>query len=285
MCLCCKTTSKISAPKSVKDKKIFKAILAFGIHFRDCKGWTPLHHAIQLNLPKFVEELLQNGADTKARTNVAFKWNARDMAPGLTCLQLAVKLNRLEIVKSILKANDLKGIKTDFCTYDILYTLMIKENIEMVKILLDHNLVDVNNSELTSIMYHAIDEYCSDKWVKLILDHGFEVDKEIGSHGRTGLILALMWNPYNEIVRLFLEYGANPNHVMKYSWCKDYVLTWTLNIRNFEGAKLLLQSGASISPRNKFGNTIFEEVLKNYSSIGVDETWNQIKQIVFFQSL
>ena len=240
MCLFCELMSNISAaPKSIKNKKLAEILLDFGVHFKDCRGWTPLYHAIQRNLHEVVEELLQNGANPNLRTNgrVALLFDKTIVEQAsLTPFQLAVNLNRVEIVKLLLKLRDFKPAPLNL---DMFKCMLFNDNMEMARVLLDHGHIDPNSSKQITLMNYAI-LHGKYQWIKLLLAHEFKVEN-VDRYGHTGLHLALMCGN-NKIAHLFLENGANPNQLLTGGYL--YPLTVALTKENGEGAKLLLQYGA-----------------------------------------
>ena len=267
MCLFCDFVAKISAaPKRIKDKKLAETLIDFGVHFKDCRGWTTLYHAIQRNLPEVVEKLLKNGANPNVRANGRVALLFDKTIEAQTPFELAVNLNRVEILRLFLKQYEFKPVPLSF---DILKCMLFSDNFEIAKILLDHGLIDPNSSKQVALMSYAI-LHGKHQWIKLLLEHGYEVDK-VDKYGHTGLHLALMCGN-NKIIQLFLEDEANPNQLMPGGYL--YPLTIALTKQNGEGTDLLTKFGASLKLRNISGNTVFEEVLKSRSL-------NQMKQVLF----
>ena len=65
MCSFCELGAKISGSNEAIDREFVNSMMANGVNSKDCKGQTPLYHAIQKNLPEMVETLIENGADPK----------------------------------------------------------------------------------------------------------------------------------------------------------------------------------------------------------------------------
>lgn len=127
--------------------------------------------------------------------------------------------------------------------------------------------VDISSNTITPLLMSCVDYYNKDyntklyvyeKLVKLFIDHGANVNHVVGN-GLTPLMYTCRFsNNYSniKIVKLLLDAGADTN--IKNHFGNDALL---LSIKygscdsNLETIKLLLDNGANINSRNIYGNT------------------------------
>ena len=189
MCQFCDIAVNMTGSKVVRDREFVKTMMAYGVNTKDCNGKTPLHHAIEKNLPTMVEKLVKNGANHNLGSELA------------------------------------------------VLVMLFKNDIEMGKRLLTHGAIFHNDWMILAIMADR------QEWVKMFLDHGFEVDKVLHgmfNDGNTGLQIALE-NGRTEIFNLFLQHGAS------------------LRFRNLNGDTALEQT----SKLTIIGKTQILEIFKN----------------------
>ena len=236
MCSFCEFGAKISGSNEAIDREFVNSMMANGVNTKDCKGLTPLHHAIQKNLPEMVEILIENGADTKI---------------GQSPFELAVLLQQYQVVELLLKSYDINELKSTLNTNFVAFTVLhFDDGSKMAKLLFDHGFLDPNDESMVSWMQLAIPIDRQD-WVRLFLNHGFEIDKVIGPSGKTGLHEAV-------------------------------------NLRNLEIAQLFIQHGASLRSRNSDGNTTFEHICILLAGGGGEQfdprTIGMFKNIMYLES-
>ena len=184
---------------SARIKEFFNTMLADGINSKDCRGWTPLHHAIHMKLPNLAKQLLEFGADPKIRTE-----------EGHTPLEFAVKSKQYNLVKLSLKLldpNETKTILPDLGSsivilLDFGLSIVCCDDFKMIKIFLEHG-IDPDENWMTSAIL-----FDQQEWIKLFFHYGFEADKILNQLGKTGLEVALQMRRA-EIVKLFVQYGAS----------------------------------------------------------------------------
>ena len=92
----CKPCFLSGSTEVTRIKEFFNTMLANGINSKDCMGWTPLHHAINKNLPNLAKQLLEYGADPKISLEIGH----------ITPLHWAVGSKQYHVVKLILKLLD-----------------------------------------------------------------------------------------------------------------------------------------------------------------------------------
>ena len=71
MCQFCDIAANMTGSKAVRDREFVKIMMAYGVNTKDCTGRTPLHHAIEKNLPTMVEKLFENGANQNLGSELA----------------------------------------------------------------------------------------------------------------------------------------------------------------------------------------------------------------------
>ena len=181
-----------------RNREFVTTMMENGINTKDCKGWTPLHHAIVKNLPEMVEKLLENGADLKTRSKV-LKHLSIEQSP----LELAVILQKYQMVQLLLKSCDINELKSSLNFASIGVRLMgINNDLNMGRLLLDHG-IGVDDNWITLAIMGDLQE-----WVKLFFQYGFELDKVLDTFGSTGLQEAIKLGR-TKIAKEFIQNGSS----------------------------------------------------------------------------
>lgn len=107
--------------------------------------------------------------------------------------------------------------------------------------------------------------------VKLLIDHGANVNAATTNLGDTALTLAITYSPPNEIVDLLIQRRANVNHVTLTGSSPLTQAAWT---GNAHAVRLLLERGADPKFTNKKGKT----ALDNATDKGHEEVARIIKE-------
>ncbi|ANB50222.1 putative ankyrin repeat protein [Powai lake megavirus] len=166
------------------------------------------HNYINIEIIKL---LLDHGADIEAKN-----------IEGMTALMYsiyALKSNGLDIVKLLLKYGANIEAKTDHgLTFLMLICINIIEinNDEAIEYVIDRcpNINSVSNEGCTALMYtcRLIGEKSTVKIIELLLKHG--ACPNITNNGMTVLRKILQMNQNDDLVKLLLQYNANPNVVI-----------------------------------------------------------------------
>ena len=197
MCQFCDLSAKFSRLKVDGRREFVKTIMANGINIKDCKGWTPLHHAILKNLPEMVEKLIRNGADLKIKSQVIY--TSFEQSP----LDVAIILQIYPMVELLLKSCSISELKSSLSYANIGVRMMAFNNdIKMGKLLLDHG-IGVHDDLVSLAIMGDLHE-----WVKLFIQYGFEVDKVMDTYRRTGLQVALEVGR-TKAAETFIQHGAS----------------------------------------------------------------------------
>ena len=96
----------------------------------DSTGWTAMHYAIQHSALRLVQLLLTYGAKTESPSIDQFKESDQTPLSCLSCLSLAIQLQRIEIVKTLLTWN--ADATVALSQVDVAYML---ENIDLAMML------------------------------------------------------------------------------------------------------------------------------------------------------
>jgi len=224
------------------DYTIVKILIERGIDIesKNTKGYTALINAARNGHREIVELLLNNGANINAWSN------CRSSEDG-TALISAAKNGHIGIVKLLLdrdaELDDIALIK-----------VASKGHIEVAELLLSKG-ANINALASTfSPLYSAV--LNNDlEMVKLLLEHNPDIDHH-DIVGYTPLILAA-WRGYTEIVRLLLGHGAAIDAITKgfIRNTADTALSLAAHHGQLEVVKLLLYHGANAKLQSKVGNT------------------------------
>ena len=166
------------------------------------------------------------------KTMMAYGVNTKDCT-GREPLHHAIEKNLPTMVEKIVENGANQNLGSELAVLVMLF----KNDIEMGKRLLTPGAIFHNDWMILAIMADR------QEWVKMFLDHGFEVDKVLHgmfNDGNTGLQIALE-NGRTEIFNLFLQHGAS------------------LRFRNLNGDTALEQT----SKLTIIGKTQILEIFKN----------------------
>ncbi len=130
---------------------------------------------------------------------------------------------------------------------------------------------DLDNPDEVSVLFFAIRKHASIELIKLLLKHDvdlFEVDKE----GVSSLDIAIKFKRY-DVVQLCIDSGFDPNTTKRKSGITPLMLASCFN--DIDMLKLLLENGAKIDNKDKFGMNAIEYAKK----------LGQIKTAEFLESM
>ena len=271
--------------------ELTKLLLEHGadVNVSNKNDYTALYLSIIRKNTEITKLLLEHGADV----------NAIDKN-GHTVLILATDNENVELTKLLLEhgadVNTLINIETqllidkgldinasDKVNFTILMFAIGKENIEMVKLLIENgadvnallnidtkNLIEkglaVNTSTkdgLTTLMF-AIMEKKNIEIIKLLLEHEVDVNVFV-NNGETALMLAI-YNENIKLTKLLLEYGADINISVKSG---ETALMLAIYNENIKLTKLLLEYGADVNASTKDGDTALMVASINNNNIEI----------------
>ncbi|KAH8151761.1 uncharacterized protein LAJ45_04383 [Morchella importuna] len=200
------------------------------------KGTPLLTYAIDYNDMSIIQLLLENGADTSARSQLEG-----------TALHSAVSRGSVEIVQLLLdngadiSASDEEGNTT-------LHLAVLNESVEVSQLLLDNgaDISAINGWGSTALHLAVLNQ--SMEVSLLLLNNGANISAG-NEEGDTALHLAVL-NGSAEITQLLLDNGADISVVNKRG---DTVLHLAVDMEDVEKIRLLLENGADVSTRNKAG--------------------------------
>ena len=203
----------------------------------DANGWTDLHWAAVLNMPRLAELLLDKGASVDHRLKddeLAFSG------------QLHVILDRVvghlgyRDEYSIWKRNG----------YSALHIAAMTNAIETAEVLIAHG-ADVNFRDIwLNTPSHYASWYGTFEMVQLFLDHGADVHAK--SEGDTTLLHGAAGSGFPRTVELLIAHGANVNAQTEFN---DTPLHYTVWQDSTETVELLIAHGANVNARNTSNDT------------------------------
>jgi ankyrin repeat protein len=208
---------------------------------------TPLEYAVQSKQRAVAEYLISKGANV----------NPTDYSQGGPILFPAILSGDMNMIKLLVD----KG--ADINATSALTTAIIMDNIEAVKLFLEHG-ASVNSPDEvgTTALHHAV-ETGQIQMVKLLLEHGANIDaKDELDETPLHSFIHLPWlvEPnLLEVAKLLLDKGANPNTI---SHGKP-LLNDAVDYREEEFVKLLLEKGANVNSKDAKGNTPLQIAVKS----------------------
>lgn len=311
---------------------LVKSFLEKGIDpdTRNCYGTPILHISVYKNHGQMTQLLLDNGADINIRqkalkshykdpkSGMSFSYNL----PGITALHVAVSSDNLQMAKLLIKngadvnakpgrmevsCNAFLFSETDTFTIGsstALQLAVLKENLEMAKLLLDHGAevnmqaqqegefpplhcaVIIQNPKMMKLLlangadvdggdyygdtplHHEMVSGPRADIVKLLLEHGADtnVKERRNRFGLTPLHKAIMHGPNcnPEVVELLLEYGADINGKSNSGITP---LIWAVVSSNTEMAKLLISKGTEVNTQSKSGTAPLHLLRKDQTDL------------------
>lgn len=117
---------------------------------------------------------------------------------------------------------------------------------------------DLDSPDEVGVLFFAIRKHASIELIKLLLEHGvdiFEVDKE----GVSSLDVAIKFKRY-DVVQLCIDSGFDLNTTKRKSGITPLMLASCFN--DIDMLKLLLENGAKIDNKDKFGMNAIEYARK-----------------------
>ena len=199
-------------------------------------GWTTLHSAAEHGYEQVVRLLLKYHAVPDPRTEA-----------GYTPLMCAASLGHSSIVELLLD----RGADTDAHDREgetPLHRAATRGHETVVEVLIDRGANIYSRDADEEVPLHRAAYYGREKIVKLLIDNGAIV-QDRDNRGFTALMMAVARQHYH-VVRLLLDHDAEPNAVNK-----ELTTTLHLSVTNPEISKILLNHGASVSQRDKYGHT------------------------------
>lgn len=160
-------------------------------------------------------------------------------------LQRAIQDNNVDYVRDMFKTiADNIGTKI----YDYLYTAVVYNRLEIIKIFFEHGIHPDSHNEYTEAPLYYATKYSYDKTIELLLDNGANINS-ITKKSKTALMIAIRRN-------------------------------------RLDSAKLLLERGANINIQNNSGDTILHTIMKksdpmkNYSNTAALVSHNYYKRVI-----
>ena len=238
---------------------------------------APLYLAVRLSKSDaMLSCLLKNGADP----NQYADWhNQNGSVEYMTPLTNAISNDDLRVIRILLQANADITLPYKFQRKDGIYqeysllsvAVQYKKKPETVRALLEAG-ADPNScrkyapankpAEFWPVLWDAIHNAKNAEYVELLLQKGANPNFEIPSdlYRRSAISEALLVAKSNPILALLLKYGANPHTTYSPKAKSNFdapitvpVLDLALVTQNIEGAKLLLQAGASMQDEVVYG--------------------------------
>lgn len=109
-------------------------------------------------------------------------------------------------------------------------------NLEITKLLLNNVSSDFDiNSDDSVILYTAVDHNYNFELIKLLIDHGADVNGE-------GIFKYVVYKGNVDIIKLFIEKGVDINSN------DGLILKWAINYNNFEILNILINLNVNIEP-------------------------------------
>jgi ankyrin repeat protein len=199
------------------------------VKFHDDFGNTALHHVVIQNWKDGIKSIIEKGGNINAKND-----------KGETSLHIAIRYKSLGMVKELLK------YKPDL-------TLRDKEANTVLHSLM--KLKAENDVERKEIIVERI---------RLLLDHGIEINLRGGENG--GTILHEAINTKNiKIAKLCIESGANVN-LKEYKWSYDTPLHSAVEVRSAYLIQLLIKNGADPKIKSGRGWTAIKHARKRKST-------------------
>ncbi|OXU30442.1 hypothetical protein TSAR_011978 [Trichomalopsis sarcophagae] len=192
------------------------------VHIKDGNGNSPLHFAVASNDIDIIQLLLNTGAMVND-----------SRMDGLTPLHIAIVSGKEENVKLLLNHNARLDIKDLFGKTPL------------------HHLAACINYYNEEVMLSI---------ARLILQYGIDVKttlNECTDSGETALHYAII-NGSTELIKLFLQYGANVNAKNRDGKSPLY---FAIEFNNLSIAKVLLRNGARVNDKMNHGLTALHEAI------------------------
>ena len=253
------------------------------------KGYTPILKASEAGASEVVQALIEKGANVNDKRVWEFIdpfWPPGDYCYD-PCLNLAARLNRLEVVKILVK-NGANLESTSAAEGTALHIACRNNRSEMAEILVK------NGAELNSCpsgmghvqygdgitpLHITILWTNSIKIVQLLVEHGANLEKQT-TGGQTALLIAIFEDQL-EMATILIENGANVNFI-NFNADGQSPLHLAAKKNHPELTKMLIEYGAEVKERNLQGNNALElsmdsKLLENFKLIVVDSIfWENV---------
>lgn len=206
----------------------------YDLTFVDIDGNTVLHHIVSMNVnEKEIVELIDRVLEETYKSLLNIKNNE-----GITVLDLATNVGKKKVFSRLVQDST------------ILHEAVNKDNIEMVKLLVENG-VDVNKeNEYSYTPLHLAVEKNNIEIVRFLVENKANVNSE-NEYSSTPLHLAVSKNNI-EMVRLLVENGADVNKENENS---NTPLHLAVDKDNIEMVRFLVENKADINKQNKYKDT------------------------------
>jgi len=229
------------------DTETIKSLLNNGadVNAKDNEGWHPLQLAAKRGDVEIVRFLLENGADVNATNNL-----------GGTALMSAASRGYVEIVKLLLeKGADINAQQTFGST--ALMMAAIEGQTNSVELLLDKG-ADINAKNpngMTALMFAASAGHTDT--VELLLDKGADINAE-ATNGWDALMFAEVMDMNQTNTS-----GLNASELLleKDTGGINAALMYAASAGHTNAVKLLLDKGADINVKDKYGDTLLMQAV------------------------
>ena len=255
-----------------ESKKFFDLLgRQFSPDMVDETGWTDLHYAAILNLPRVAEALLEAGVNVDARLKDNLDYSDRLMetlrilgydfnywsAEGQTPLILAAKENAYDTARLLVdRGADIHAKYGNGGT--ALFVAVWKNSREIAEFLIERG-ADVNGGDGyggTPLMHKA--NYGYTAWVEFLLSHNAEIDL-----GDSGGVTALMYATFGgnlETVKFLVGRGASVHTRDNNGQTVLHHATYTSEIM-----EALIAAGADVNAKDNDGHTPMDRAVQNTS--------------------
>lgn len=135
---------------------------------------------------------------------------------------------------------------------------LIDNGIDLSKTLVLGDEYELDSPDEVSVLFFAIRKYASIELIKLLLEHGVDLF-EVDSEGVSSLDVAIKFKRH-DVVQLCIDSGFDLNTTKRKSGITPLILASCFN--DIDMLKLLLENGAKIDNKDKFGMNAIEYAQK-----------------------
>ena len=235
--------------KAVKNNDIekVKKLVEYGtdINDKNYKDETALFIALEKGYLEIVKYLVENGTDVNAKCHAK------------TALIIALQNGYLEIVKYLVEhVADINA--KDFCNSSALISAAVYNHLEIVKYFIEEKEMDINHAYGNgwTVLMTACDNGHLNI-VKYLIEHGANINAKT-NHGSTVLMEASYGSRFanlETVKYLVEEKGMDINHADDKGWT---ALTCSITGKSFGIFKYLVEHGANINVKDKYGKTVLD---------------------------
>ena len=235
-------------------------------------GSSPLHYAAQYGNIVAIEELVARGFNANLTNH-----------EGLTPMHSAVSMGQLKSVHTLLKVGGWKSMTVDTSTCGVpLHLAVIKDEREIVSLLLDEGCPIEIACENGSTAFHFAGQYGRLQLIKLLVNHALHAQVDVNrldNDGRTPLHTAAFCGQL-KAVEVLLQFDAGRKAMeITHGECGS-VLHQAVQGGHKEVALLLLSKGCPITIVNNRGEGVLHvaaafghtELLEMFAELGLDVT-------------